>query len=429
MNEFESPDYKRSRKAYVTQCTIEHLLGLLVVDAYLAKLLTYIGLSDAVIGVIASFVSIAFVFQILSVFLVKSKLSTKKSVMISDCLSQFCFMLLYFIPFLPIPDFAKRILAILSIVLAYGGKYLVITLYFKWANEYVHPEKRGVFSANKECISLICGIVFATVMGYVIDAFDKQKNLEGGFLVIAITMLVINLINYICLKMIREEDKKEQEAMRMSFGEVLGYIKTNSTFIAYVAISSGSNFANGLLNGFIGVYKINDLLMPIFTIQLINILADFLRLIVSKPFGKFSDKYGFAKGIELASMLSILAFTSIIFTTPKTWYMVTVYTMLLVASNAGSYQNGFNISYQMLPNNYITQAMAIKSVFSGGFSFLGALIGGFILSSIQAGGNMVFGIHIYGQQVLAVIAVLVRILTIALFHIFVVNALKKKEYA
>lgn len=427
MNEFELPDYKRSRKAYVTQCTIEHLLGLLVVDAYLAKLLSYIGLSDAVIGVIASFVSVAFVFQILSVFLVKTKLSTKKSVMISDCLSQFCFMLLYFIPFLPIPGIAKKILMVVSIVLAYAGKYLVITLYFKWANEYVHPEKRGIFSANKECISLICGIVFAAVMGYVIDAFDKQKNLEGGFLVIAITMLVINVINYICLKMIKEEEQKEQETMRMPFREVLSYIMTNKVFMSYVGISCGSSLASGILTGFIGVYKINDLLMPIFIIQLINILADVVRLAVSKPFGKFSDKYGFASGIELANIIIICAYISLVFTTPQTWYLIIIYTILVAVSLAGTYQNGFNISYQMLPNKYITQAMAIKSVFTGTVSFIGAIIGGFVLNKVQIGGNMVFGLYFYGQQILAIIAVFIKIITTILFHKFVVNAVSKKN--
>ncbi len=427
MEKFESPEYKRSRKAYVTQCTIEHLLGLLVVDAYLAKLLIHIGLSDAMIGVISSFVSVAFIFQILSVFLVKTKLTTKKSVIVSDCLSQFFFMLLYFIPFLPIPGALKRVLAILSIVIAYAGKYLVLSLYFKWANTYVHPEKRGVFSANKECISLICGIVFAAVMGYTIDAFDNKGNLEKGFLLIAITLLVINIINYICLKMIKDEEKSEQEAMRMSVEEVLKYIKANKVFIAYTFIACGSTFAGGLVSGFVGVYKIKDLMIPLFTIQLINILADFVRLVVSKPFGRFSDKYGFARGLELANVLLVFAYVSIIFTTPSTWYLVAVYTILSVASQAGAYQNGFNISYQILPNKYMTQAMAIKSVFTGITSFLGAVVGGFILNKIQANGNIVFGFHLYGQQVLATMAFLIKIVTITLFHKFVANVVGRNQ--
>ena len=74
--DFNLPEYKKYRKAYVTQCTVEHLVGLLVADAFLAKLLLHLGLSDAMVGIISSFTSVAFVFQLLSVVLVQSRFST-----------------------------------------------------------------------------------------------------------------------------------------------------------------------------------------------------------------------------------------------------------------------------------------------------------------------------------------------------------------
>lgn len=425
MQDFDSREYKRSRSAYVVQCTLEHLLGLLVVDAYLAKLLSYIGLSDAMVGIIASFVSVAFVFQLLAMFIVKTKVSTKKTVIISDCLSQFCFMFLYFIPFLPTGVFVKKLLVILCVIVAYAGKYSVLTLYFKWANTYVQPWKRGIFSANKECISLICGIVFAAVMGYVIDAFETSGNLENGFFVIAITLLIINILNFICLAGIKDEDKNAQEAMRMKVGDVLSQLKTNKTFIMFVVSMSISALSGGFITGFIGIYKINDLLLSVFVVQIMNIIADFIRLLVSKPFGKFSDRFGFAKGIELAYYLLVVAYFSIVFTTPQTKYLIIIYTVLLAASSAGTYQNSFNIGYQMLPNHLITQAMAIKSVFNGVASFSGAIIAGVILNWVQANNNIVFGVHLYAQQLLAAIAVIVKILALFLFRKYVSNAVKK----
>lgn len=45
--EFESVAYKRSRVAYTAQCAFEYLTSLLIADAFLAKLLTNIGMSDS----------------------------------------------------------------------------------------------------------------------------------------------------------------------------------------------------------------------------------------------------------------------------------------------------------------------------------------------------------------------------------------------
>ena len=50
------------------QAAFEYFIAILVSDAYLAKLLTHIGLDDSLIGIIASLISAAFLFQLTAVF-------------------------------------------------------------------------------------------------------------------------------------------------------------------------------------------------------------------------------------------------------------------------------------------------------------------------------------------------------------------------
>ena len=57
---FSTKDYRRSRTAYKWECTFEYFVALLVSDAFLAKVLTSTGMSDGLAGVIASFISLAF---------------------------------------------------------------------------------------------------------------------------------------------------------------------------------------------------------------------------------------------------------------------------------------------------------------------------------------------------------------------------------
>ena len=80
MHDFNSREYRQSRAAYKAQCTIYYFITLLVTDAFLAKLLESIGISDSLIGIISSFISMAFVMQLMTIFLVKLKISTKKLV-------------------------------------------------------------------------------------------------------------------------------------------------------------------------------------------------------------------------------------------------------------------------------------------------------------------------------------------------------------
>ena len=61
---YQSPDYKRSRMAYLLECAFEYFTAILVTDAFLAKVLSYMGLSDSLIGIISTFVTLACVFQL-----------------------------------------------------------------------------------------------------------------------------------------------------------------------------------------------------------------------------------------------------------------------------------------------------------------------------------------------------------------------------
>ena len=426
-NKYDSPAYKQSRKAYVAQCTLEHLLGLLVADAYLAKLLSHLNMSDALVGIISSFVSVAFVFQLLAIRIVQSKISTKKAVILSDCASQLFFMLLYFIPFLPVPEGVKKALVIASVILGYAGKYIVLTLYFKWANAYVQPNRRGVFSANKESISLICGIVFTAIVGFFVDKFEGLGNLPGAFLFIASAMLIINVLNFVFLMQIKDEVRSAQKEQTISLKDTVRHIAQNKIYKSFLLSTFLAAVASGSLIGFLGIYKTKDLLLSVFTVQLINIGADGTRILISKPFGRFSDKFGFARGFELSMVLVLLSYITVALTAPDTVYLIILYTVLHAVAQAGSYQNSFNIGYTLLPDEYITQVSAIKSVVSGLTSFVCALIGGKILSTVQQNGNTVFGIRLYGQQLLAIIAIAVQILALTVMHCKVVIPIREQK--
>ncbi|MBE6962028.1 MAG: MFS transporter [Ruminococcaceae bacterium] len=416
---YNSPDYRRSRTAYIVQCAFEYLVTLLVTDAFLAKLLSNLDMSDAMVGIISSFTSLAFLIQLFSIFLVNTEVSRKKLVVVFDTLSLLAFMFIYFVPFLPVGGTAKKLIVMLSVMLAYAGKYLISSICYKWANSYVEPTRRAQYSAVKEIISLISGIVFTAFMGYVVDRFESLDNLEGGFLFIALSLLLLNICNFISLMMIKKEEPSEIQVATRPWGEVMQNTLLNRNFRNVIILTILWESARYFTVGFLGVYKTNDLCLSVFAVQLINMVANGCRMFVSVPFGRYSDRHTFAKGFELALFIAATAFFCNIFTSPQTCWMIVIYTILYNVCLAGINANSFNITYSYVKNEYFAQAMALKNSIGGLCGFGASLLAGKILSAVQANGNQMFGIPLYGQQLLSAIS-FTLLVAAALFTHFVI---------
>ena len=198
--DFSSAVYRRSRRAYVLQCMFEYLIALLVADAFLAKLLSALEIDDATVGIISSFITLAFTVQILSVLLCRRRMNSKKISTVLNCVGHLLFIFLYLTPFL----------IVMGIILAsYAMRYLVATIVFRWANSFVDPNCRADFSAKKEIISLLCGMAFTASVGYIFGRFESAGKMKTGFLVIAILVLVLNVANFICFLCIGKEEIPE----------------------------------------------------------------------------------------------------------------------------------------------------------------------------------------------------------------------------
>ncbi len=146
---YESPEYKRSRNAYLMQCAFEYFVAIIVGGSFLTKLLGYVGFNDAAIGIISSLISLTCVFQLLSMLVVQKICNTKKYSMTLQALGRLLFMSLYLIPFLPFAKEYRGVLIVAGIVLAYLCYYLATSVTFKWGNSFLDPTKRASFSAVK----------------------------------------------------------------------------------------------------------------------------------------------------------------------------------------------------------------------------------------------------------------------------------------
>lgn len=408
--DFNSPEYKRSRVAYTFDCAFEYFVALLVSGSFLATLLSYLGMSDALIGIISSFISLSFLFQLFSVFVVQKIANTKRFVTVFHFLSQIFFMSLYLVPFLPFGYKQKEILIILCILAAYFGNYFVTSMIYQWGNSYVKPTGRARFSATKEMISLACGMAVTLVAGYVMDIFEMADDLEGGFIFCAISIFIFSLSDLVCLMLIKNRIKTTEEMRtKTPLKEVLKNTLGNKNYINITILQILWDVGRYFTTGFLATYAINahELNFSMSAVQIILAVANLGRFFASRPFGRFSDKYSFAKGIELGLILAALSFGVSVFMTPETRYLYLVFCLLNHVCLAGISQNLLNITYNFVDSKYVAEAMAIKNSLGGICGFGASLIGSALLTHIQENGNTLFGLHIYGQQFLSIISFII----------------------
>ena len=420
-NEFESTAYKRSRWAYTFECAFEYFVSLLVAGAFLAKILTNIGMTDDLIGIVSSFISLAFLFQFFSVFVVQKISNTKRFVILFHSIGQLFFMALYLVPFLPFADGYRQIIACGCILLAYFGNYFVNSLVYRWGNSYVDNHKRASFSATKEMISLASGVIVSLSLGYIMDAFEAADNLHGAFIFSAIAILIFCICDFVCLMLIKNDikpktEKKNSIPMREVWKNTLG----KKSFRYVIILTVLWNVCNYATIGFLGTYYLKELAFTVGTVQIITIVGHGGRFLLSKPLGRFSDRYSYSRGIALGMILAAASFLCVIAATPGTRLVIIGYTLFHSASLAGINQNMLNITYSFVEDKYFAQATAIKNSIGGICGFITALISGRIVAHIQANGNTVFGIPMYAQQFLGIISLL-AIAGAFLFNHFVIQ--------
>lgn len=413
---YHSPAYRRSRSAYRLFCMLEYFIALLVSDVYLFKLLNSAGLGDGSIGILSSLVTAACLFQLCSIGLIP-KIRTVKTWAVTFCLcSQTVFVLLYLLPFLPFGVPAKTALAFAGILLGYFFYYSFTTILFQWANSFVEPHQRAVYSAEKEMMSLLGGMIFTFLLGIMMDHFELRSRLPAAFLLVMAVGLIINAASLAALLRI-DGDWQRPSGQMPPMRESLQALAKNRGFIRVVVLSILWSCAQYFTIGFLGSYKNKELMLSVGTVQLLNILGNLFRFFLSRPLGRFADRTSYARCIELALGIAAAGFLAAAFASPGMRWFIAVFTLLLAVSQAGIAQNLLNIVYDYVPAEYFVQASSIRSCVSGVCGFGASLVGSGVLSAIQSQGNRLWGFPLYGQQALSAISFVLTVLAAFYVHL------------
>lgn len=411
---------KRSRIMYVIQADLEHLVNLLVTGAFLATLTSQLGMSDSLTGIISSFSSLGCLFQMISVIFRRG--SVKKFVVFLSLSNQALFIVLYLIPLGSAPYLKYLFIACLFFALfiynvAHPKK-------IDWLMSMVDEGKRGIFTANKEIISLVTGIIFNFIMGAVMDYFKLKGENKIALIIGAVTLFCLSILHVTTLTLTIDKRTSEDKKSRFSFKESVSFLRDKKTvklmlvFILWYV----SNYAT---SSFYGTYQIKELGFSLTTVSTITIISSIVRIFVSRFWGSYADKNGFAKMLCLCLGVTAVAHAFAAFSNPSNGIiMFSLYSVFYYIGQGGIGSGLINICFDYMPYSKRADFMAFAQAFAGLFGFLTTLVMSTLVTYIQQNGNQFLGFNLYAQQVTSIISSILGVLVVV-YVIYVILPMKR----
>ena len=399
--------YKTSRLLYIIEAAVEYFVTILVGGAYLATLTEAAGMSDALTGILSAFTSLGCAFQFVSIFLAR-KTPVKRWVIPTAIVSELMFALIYLTPFLPFTSENKSLFLIIFLLGAHVLTQIIYSPKMNWFMSLIPNGTRGVFTAKKEMVSLIGGMVFTWGMGSLVDMLEESGNKEGGFILCGATLLVLMLSHTLTLVFSRE---KPQEGTKTPLREVLPELIRDKKFVGVAIVPVIWAVANNVAIPFYGSYQIKELGFSLGTVALIAAICSISRAVASIPMGKLADRFSFTNMLCVCYGIQIVSFAVATFTVPQNGLVFyTIQSVLHYVAMAGINSGQVNLIYDFVDPSRRTAALAVKNTAAGVLGFLATFVVSFLITYIQTTGFSIFGQTVYAQQVVSAIGLVITVL-------------------
>lgn len=419
MDNIEESALKRSRTMYIIEAALEYLVSIMVTGAFLATITKELGISDGLTAILSAITALGCLFQLASVSFKRS--SVKSMVVILSVVNQLLFGFLYLIPIFNISKTAKTAIFVVFIFLAYVIYNFAHPKKVAWLMSLVDDNKRGRFTANKEIISLISGMMFSYLMGLLIDVFKEKGDVKTAFIISAITIFVLMVGHTLTLIFsVEKNDEKVNEIMaekgiKERFASVLkdkNILKVTAVYILY-------QIANYSSISFFGTFVVTDLQMELSVISLITIVGSLARIAVSRFWGKYADRNSFATLIEKCFIFFAMSLLCMSFATARIgMIMYTLYHILHGISMGGLNSALTNMIFDYAPREKRADALVVSQSTAGVIGFLTTVAMSFVFERLQ---TAVEGTGIYAQQILSVFGIFIVIVAIVFVRVAIIR--------
>lgn len=272
------------------------------------------------------------------------------------------------------------------LILFFFGAFIILSnlsypAWFSWMGDIVNDKFRGQFFSKRSLIIGFVSVILTIISASFLDYAKSNNFLMQGFMILFALAFIARFLSFRTLIKQYEPELKIKKADYFSFKQFVKKAPTNnlgklSIYRFFLTI------ANTISSSLIAIYLLRNLSLSYLVYMGILISISLFSLIIIEFWGKFADKYGNYRAIEISSILLI--------TLPFLWILNKnpIYLLLIPAAINGIAWAGFNLAevnfiYDNVKPEKRGLAISYYNTFGGIGIFIGAMIGAILIKFVN----------------------------------------------
>ena len=387
---------------------------------YLTGFALELGLSEYLIGLLASLPAVANLAQIFGPIFINKIGGEKRACLVSAGFYRLFWLLIAGVPlylYLGLAQEVVIVLFFLLLLLASLAAAFSNVSWMGWISAIIPASSRGKFFGRRNMYAGFSAMAAGLLAGFWIDFW---KNLMPGipltgYSILFIITLSSGIISWFILAKISSGVEPESErADSSTLFENLKIPLQDNNFRMLIIFSMAWAFAVGLASPFFSVYMINTLELPFTLISLFGLAAAATNIIGMKYWGQFVDRIGSKSLLYFSSLGAGLLPVIWIFTSAANYNLLWVINLL-----TGVFWSGIGLATSLLLMQLAKEKyrIAYYGLFAAGTGLAAAIapiIGG-LIAGLSTDLSLTFNfIELEGLHFLFVLAVILRVFSLGL---------------
>ena len=359
-------------------------------ESYISPFAIFLKLTNSQIGLLASIPQLLGAFmQLLSVGLLK-RLKNRMPLIIYGVIAQ----ALSWIPLLILPLIFQPyapILLIISVTAYYIFGNLSTPPWNSLMGDIVPESTRGAYFGYRNRIMSIYSLGAIALGGLLLHGTAKTGKPWIGFSVLFVSAVIARLLSAYSLSRMENPYYHIDDKNDFSLIEFFAGFR-HSTFVRFVIYTGLMHFSVMLAGPFFAVYMLRDLKFSYLQFMIAAAVAVLMQYFTLHNWGKFGDKFGNRKVLEITGLT--LPIVPVLWLFTDNFYFILVIQMLAGLTWAGFSLSMANFIYDAIPSPRLAKCVAIFNILNACGIFLGGSLGGW-LSGYLPGSISIFDIRIH----------------------------------
>jgi MFS family permease len=259
--------------------------------------------------------------------------------------------------------------------------HLAIPAWFSWVGDIVDKKHRGRWFSKRTLLTGFVSAVLAFISSLFLDYTKKEDMIIIGFIILFSFALISRFSSWMIFKNQYEPKMKIKKGENPSFVQFLLNAPKNN-FGRFVIFRAFFSFSIAISTPLVAVYLLRTLSFSYTTYMVVVLAGSLFSLSVMGLWGKFADKFGNYRTIQIACIFIPM--------TPILWIVSTspIYLILVPSFIGGIFWAGFtlasgNFIYDNIEKEKRGTAISYHNMLMGIGVFLGAGVGAFLIKFIK----------------------------------------------